>query len=127
MAVKIEKYDSILEKLNNSGKHYWEVNQDEANYEVFSAYCDSKGHNRNVLDISGSFWPRDIPAMVEEMKAEGIAEFTISDSRCSIAEILTVFEDSGAKLQGLTRIKTGFDDFRTGEPEMKSAFLMKII
>lgn len=127
MAVKIEKYERILEKLHNGGKQWWNVNKDEVNYYVFSAYCDSKGSNRDLLDISGSFWPKEIPAMIEEMKAEGIAEFTISDSRCGITEILAVFEDNGAKLQGLTRIATGFNDFETDEPEMKPAFLMRIM
>ena len=83
--------------------------------------------NRGLLDISGSFWPKEIPAMIEEMKAEGISEFTISDSRCNVTEILAVFEDNGAKLQGLTRIETGFKNFETDEPEMKPAFLMKIM
>ena len=127
MAVKIEKYERILEKLHNSGKQWWNVNKDEVNYYVFSAYCYSKGRNRDLLDISDVLWPEDIPAMIEEMKAEGVAEFTISDSRCNITEILAVFEDNGAKLQGLTRIATGFNNFETDEPEMKPAFLMRIM
>lgn len=127
MAVKIEKYERILEKLISSGKKWWKVNEDEANQVIFNSYCDSKGCNRDVLDISGSFWPKEIPAMVAEMKAEGITEFTISDGRCGIVEIIAVFEDNGAKLQGLTRIGTGFNDCTTGEPEMRPAFLMKII
>ena len=127
MAVKIEKYERILEKLITSGTKWWKVSKDEANYAVFSAYCDSKGRNRDLLDISGSFWPKEIPAMIGEMKAEGISEFTISDSRCGIKEILAVFEDNGAKLQGLTKINSGFHDFKTGEPKMKSVFLMRII
>ena len=127
MAVRIEKYEDILEKFINSGKKWWKVNEDEANQVIFNSYCDSKGRNNDLLDISGSFWPKDIPAMVEEMKAEGISEFTISDSRCGITEILAVFEKNGAKLQGLTRIASGFNNFETNEPEMKPAFLMRIM
>ena len=127
MAVKIEKYEGILENLNKSGKKWWEFDRNEVNPVIFGSYCDSKSHDREVLDISGSFWANDIPAMVEAMKTEGVAEFTISDGRCNIAEIIAVFEDNGAKLQGLTRINSGFNNFRTGEPEMKPAFLMKIV
>lgn len=83
--------------------------------------------NRGLLDISGSFWPKEIPAMIAEIKAEGISEFTISDSRCGITEILAVFEDNGAKLQGLTYIDCGRLNGKTGEPEMTPAFLMKIM
>ncbi len=127
MAVKIEKYDSIIEKLISSGKKWWKVSEDEANQVIFNAYCDSKGYNRDLLDISGSFWPKEIPAMIEEMKAEGVAEFTVSDSRCGITEILALFEDNGAKLQGLTYIDKGRLNGKTGEPEMTPAFLMKIM
>ena len=127
MTVKIEKYERILEKLITSGTKWWKVSEDEANQVLFNAYCDSKGRNSDMLDISGSFWAREIPAMVEEMKAEGISEFTISDGRCNVTEILAVFEGNGAKLQGLTRIATGFNNFETDEPEMKPAFLMKIM
>ena len=127
MAVKIEKYERILEKLISSGTKWWKVSEDEANQVIFNAYCDSKGCNRDLLDISGSFWPKEIPAMIGEMKAEGISEFTISDSRCGITEILAVFEDNGAKLQGLTYIDCGRLNGKTGEPEMKPAFLMKIM
>ena len=126
MAVRIEKYESILEQLRNNGKPYWKVNKDEVNYAVFSAYCDSKARNQDKLDISGSFWGNDIPAMVEAMKAEGVREFTVSDSRCGIAEILAVFEDNGAKLAGLTQINSGSCDFETGQPEMIPAFLMRL-
>lgn len=80
-----------------------------------------------MKDINGTFWAKDIPDMVRGMKAEGITEFTVSDSRCGIAEILAVFEENGAKLQGLTHIDSGLRDFRTGEAKMKPAFLMKIL
>lgn len=124
--IQIEKYESILEQLRKDGKPYWKVNRDEVNYEVFSAYCDSKARNHDMLDISGSFWGKDIPAMVEAMKAEGVKEFTVSDSRCGIAEILTIFEVNGAKLEGLTQINSGSCDIETGEPEMIPAFLMRL-
>ncbi len=78
-------------------------------------------------DISNALWAKDIPGMVEGMKAEGVAEFTVSDGRSNIAEILAVFEDSGAKLQGLAYIDNGRLNGKTGEPEMTPAFLMKIM
>ena len=78
-------------------------------------------------DISNALWAKDIPAMVKGMKAEGVTEFTVSDGRCNIAEILAVFEDNGAKLQGLAYIDNGRLNGKRGEPEMTPAFLMKIM
>ena len=80
-----------------------------------------------MLDISGIIWEKDIPAKVKAMKEAGISEFTVSDTSCRIAETLAVFEANGAKLQGLTYIDSGWCDFETGEPQMKPAFLMKIM
>ena len=80
-----------------------------------------------MKDISDALWAKDIPEMVKGIKAEGITEFTVSDGRCGIAEILAVFEENGAKLQGLTYIDSGLCDWETGEPKMKPAFLMKIM
>lgn len=127
MSVKIEKYDRLIERFISEGKTFWKVSEDEANQVIFNAYCDSKGRNRDVLDISDAGWPEEIPAMVEVMKAEGITEFTVSDGRCGIEKILAVFEDNGAILQGLTRIDSGLEDLKTGKPKMKPAFLMKIM
>lgn len=124
--IQIEKYESILEQLRKDDKPYWDINRDEVNYEVFSAYCYSKARGHDTINISGSFWGKDIPAMVNAMKAEGVKEFTISDSRCGVAEILAVFEENGAKLTGLTQIKSGSCDFETGQPEIIPAFLMRL-
>ncbi|MBQ4401180.1 MAG: hypothetical protein II832_03330 [Synergistaceae bacterium] len=79
------------------------------------------------LDISGVIWDKDIPEMVKAMKGAGVTEFTISDTSCGIVRTLAVFEENGAKLQGLTSVKSGWCDFDTGEPKMKPAFLMKIM
>ena len=79
------------------------------------------------LDISGVIWDKDIQGKVKAMKDAGISEFTISDTSCGIVRTLAVFEENGAKLQGLTSVKSGWCDFETGEDEMKPAFLMKIL
>lgn len=126
MAVKIENYESILENLAKNGKKCWEFNRNEVNPIIFNAYCASKANKMELLNISGSFWAEDIPEMVKTMKAEGVTEFTMSDSRCRITEIIAVFENNGAKLQGLTYIDNGRLNGKTGEPEMTPAFLMRI-
>ena len=78
-------------------------------------------------DISEAIWPKDIPNMVKNLKDNGVSEFTISNGTCGIAELLAIFENNGAFLQGLTRIKTGWQNFDTNEDETKPVFLMKII
>ena len=62
--------------------------------------------NETIRNISGAIWDKDIPAIVAGMKAEGISEFTISDDPCGLLKTLAVFEANGAKVQGLTTIKS---------------------
>ena len=74
--------------------------------------------NETIRNISGAIWDKDIPAIVAGMKAEGISEFTISEDACGLLKTLAVFEANGAKVQGLTTIKSLAGDI--------PAFLMQI-
>ena len=62
--------------------------------------------NETIRNISGAIWDKDIPAIVAGFKAEGISEFTISEDACGLLKTLAVFEANGAKVQGLTTIKS---------------------
>ena len=62
--------------------------------------------NETIRNISGAIWDKDIPAIVAGFKAEGITEFTISDDPCGVFDTLALFEANGAKVQGLTTIKS---------------------
>ena len=62
--------------------------------------------NETIRNISGAIWDKDIPAIVAGIKAEGISEFTISEDACGLLKTLAVFEANGAKVQGLTTIKS---------------------
>ena len=62
--------------------------------------------NETIRNISGAIWDKDIPAIVAGFKAEGISEFTISEDACGLLKTLAVFEANGAKVQGLTTVKS---------------------
>ena len=74
--------------------------------------------NETIRNISGTIWDKDIPAIVAGFKAEGISEFTISDDPCGMLRTLAVFEANGAKVQGLTSVKSPAGEI--------PAFLMQI-
>lgn len=74
--------------------------------------------NETIRNISSTIWDKDIPAIVAGFKAEGISEFTISDDPCGMLRTLAVFEANGAKVQGLTSVKSPVGEI--------SAFLMQI-
>ena len=80
-----------------------------------------------IRNISGSIWEKDIPAIVAGFRAEGISEFTITNDACGLIGKLAEFEANGAKVQGLTEIKSSNVDIETGEPETTAAILMRIM
>ena len=65
-----------------------------------------------MVDISGTIWEKDIPGKVKAMKDAGISEFTISDTSCGIVRTLAVFEENGAKLQGVDQSQKRLAQFR---------------
>ena len=80
-----------------------------------------------IRNISGSIWEKDIPAIVANLRAEKISEFTITNEASGLIGKLAAFEANGAKVQGLTQIKSSSVDIETGEPEMIPAILMRVI
>lgn len=64
--------------------------------------------------------------MVEDLKAFGIREFTISSTYSSIVETAWVFQQNGCILEGLEEINGHFTDFKTGEYKKVPAFKFRI-
>ena len=78
-------------------------------------------------NVSSSIWEKDIPAIIAGFKEQGISEFTISEDSCGLIGKLAVFEANGAKVQGLTQVRTGNVKFETGEEEMIPAIMMRVM
>lgn len=121
MAVNIEKYERILERLISCGKMFWNVGNNEANRTLFNAYCNSKGDNLEMLDFGDITWNTDVQPIAETLRGAGIKQFTISISQMNIAEILAAFSDLGIVIQGMIRIKK-----RYHAGDEAPAFLMKV-
>ena len=62
--------------------------------------------NETIRNSNGTIWDKDIPAILAGFKAEGISKFTISDDPCGLLKTLAVFEANGARVQGLTSVKS---------------------
>lgn len=77
---------------------------------TFWAYCNSKGEGKSLLDFHSTIWDKDVKAIVASLRKFGIEEFTISSTACGIVETLALFEAEGAKVQGLTSVKSSAEE-----------------
>lgn len=93
---------------------------------MFWAYRHSKEAGNELLDFNETIWEEDIEAIVGTCRANGITEFTISTNQSSLITTLAVFEAHGAKVSGLTKVKTRFRNFFNNEHEEVNALVMKL-
>lgn len=73
---------------------------------LFWAYCHSKGEGNSLLDFHDVIWDKDVKAITASIRKLGIEEFAISSTACGIVSTLGLFEAEGAKVHGLTRVKS---------------------
>lgn len=93
---------------------------------MFWAYRHSKEAGNELLDFNETVWEEDIEAIVGTCRANGITEFTISTNQSSLITTLAEFEKYGAKISGLTKVKTRFKNFVTGEQDEVNALIIKL-
>lgn len=86
------------------------------NQTLFWAYRTSKEESGNdLIDFNEVIWDYDIKEIAETLRAEGIAEFTISSTFSSLIETLAEFEKYGISMNGLTMVNARYTDWKTGE------------
>lgn len=97
------------------------------NRALFFAYITSKENGNELINFNNVIWDFDVEEIAQTLKANDIAEFTISNAAFSnFIEILAVFEKHGIIMAGLTTIKARYIDFKTGKRALIPAIKMVI-
>ena len=92
-----------------------------------NAYQDSiENAGNDILDFNDVIWNDDIDEIVEICKKFEIKEFTISVPMGSLMGALENFETRGFKVVGLTKAKTRYKNWRTGQQEIVPAIKLKL-
>ena len=96
------------------------------NRTFYWAYVYSKEAEAETLDFGDVIWDYDIEPIIEACRRFGIETITISNTFSGLPETIWGFEERGCKLIGMTMVSSRFTDWKTGEHEMKPAFLIEI-
>ena len=113
----------ILDRAKEQKIYYKEIG---VNPTFGTAYLTSLEAGNDVPDFADVIWNDDIEEILRDCRRFGITEFTISSAFSGIIEAIDKFLEPGCRLNGLTKVKSRFNDRRTGEKEIKPAFKLSL-
>lgn len=104
----------IFEQVINSDKTV-DLHKVGINGTMFWAYRNSKEVGNELIDFHDVIWDEDVAEIAAICEEAEVKEFTISSSYSSLIKTLAMFEDHGFVMDGLTKVKAGYTDWRTNE------------
>lgn len=96
------------------------------NATLYWAYKTAQEAGNDLPDFNEVIWDYDIDPLLENCRAFGITEFTISSTFSSLITILAEFEKRGCHMAGLTEVKARYPDWQTGEHALIPAIKMTV-
>lgn len=95
-------------------------------YELFVKYRDAKSRKNSYIDFDNCPHEREIPALVDCLRACGVQHITVSSHWSSMVEQTWAFCQVGCKIEGMVEINSRGKDGSTGEPKKEPAFLLSV-
>ena len=121
--LEIKAIEDKVNKAMDGGKDV-KVSDLGINRTLFWAYRDSKEAGNELIDFSDVIWDEEIEPITTFLKENGITEFTVSSTFSSLIPALAGFEKHGFKMAGLTKVRTRYKDYTTGEKAIIPAIIM---
>ena len=92
---------------------------------IWREYETALENGNNRLDLNDCIWDKDVKALIDCMRENGIAEFTFSSGWSGAVETAWLFQQNGCTLAGLVEINGAEKTFST-EHEKLHAYLFKV-
>lgn len=92
---------------------------------IWREYKTALENGNNRLDLNDCIWDKDVKALIDCMRENGIAEFTFSSGWSGAVETAWLFQQNGCTLAGLVEINGAEKTFST-EHEKLHAYLFKV-
>lgn len=105
--------DSVAE----NGADFWSV---------YRLYSDAKERGNEYIDLRDCIWDKDVPALISNLRAQGIERFTFSSTWSSAVETAWLFQQNGCTLEGLVEINGQCRGCFTDEYEKVHGYLFSI-
>ena len=110
---KVKNMNVLLEDVGINRSFYW-------------AYIETQETKNETIDFSGSIGEDEVEGIIRNCKEFGLKEITISSRYSSLINVLAEFEKQGAKLIGLTQVKSRFYALGTNDYEVINALKIEI-
>ena len=95
-------------------------------YTLGQAYLWSRDAGNELPNFAEVIWDYDIEPIVKACREYGIDHITISSTFSGLIATLAEFEKHGCRMDGLTKVKTNYTDWQTGEKQILPAILVRI-
>jgi hypothetical protein len=95
---------NIIE-IENASKSQEAFEKAHINNTLYWAYMHSKEKGYDLIDLCDVIWEYDVEDIVNQLRAFGVNEFTISSSYSSLLNVVKKFIDLGCTLKGMTMLE----------------------
>jgi len=127
--VTVKRKDSIMkiiEKFEQAKKQNVTLKDAGINHTFYWAYRSALNTGNDLIDLNDVVWDKDIQPIINHCSEFGISEITMSSNYSGAIQTLGLFEDKGCKIVGLTKVKSQYADFHTGEYEIVNAVVIQM-
>ena len=108
---------ALWDSINAKGEAYIRIARD---------YKDARDRENELLDFNNVIWDKNVAALVECMRENGIEQFTFSSGWSSAVETGWLFLQNGCKLEGMVQINGEQNWFGSGAYEQRPAYLFSV-
>lgn len=112
-----KSYQQLSERIENRGKSY---------ARVYRLYEDAVERGNEYIDLYNVIWEKDVAALIQSLRENGVEHFTFSSTWSSAVEIAWLFTQNGCTLEGLVEINGPHTNAFTGEREKVHGYLFAI-
>lgn len=112
-----KSYQQLSERIENRGKSY---------ARVYRLYEDAVERDNEYIDLYNVIWEKDVAALIQSLRENGVEHFTFSSTWSSAVEIAWLFTQNGCTLEGLVEINGPHTNAFTGEREKVHGYLFAI-
>ncbi len=112
-----KSHKHLAEQIEKRGKSY---------AKVYQLYQEAVERGNEYIDLNDVIWEKDVSALIQSFRENGVEHFTFSSTWSSAVEIAWLFTENSCSLEGLLKINSPHKAFDSEEYEKVPAYLFAV-
>ena len=112
-----------FEKARKTGKELRELG---INGTMYWAYITTKKTGNTTIDFNEVIWDKDIEPIVNTCRQYDVKYITISCGMSSLVQTLSMFQNLGCQIGGITQVKAPYKNIDTDEFAIIPAIIVRM-